>query len=60
MSPAFEFLQRAERYVEEREHLEFFQWVYTNHREYYSIVDSVWKTLSYMYSNEVADQLEFQ
>ena len=55
-----EFLQRAERYAEARGDDVFFKWVYSNHREYNNVADSVWKTLSYLYSREVADLLELE
>ena len=59
MNP-FEFLARAERYAEARGDDVFFKWIYTNHREYNGVTDSVWKTLSYLYGDSVADLLEFQ
>jgi hypothetical protein len=55
-----EFLQRAERYAEARGDDMFFKWVYSNHREYNDVTLSVWKTLSYLYSDEVADEIEDQ
>ena len=57
---ALEFLIRAERYAEARGDDDFFKWIYTNHREYNTVTDSVWKTLSYLYGDDVADLLEFQ
>ena len=55
-----EFLIRAERYAEARGDEMWFKNIYTKFREYNGVTDSVWKTLSYLYSNEVADLLEFQ
>jgi len=34
--------------------------LYTQFRNFNNVTDSVWKTLSYLYSDEVADLLEFQ
>ena len=55
-----DFLIRAEKYTEARGDDVFFKWIYSNHREYNNVADSVWKTLSYLYGNTVADLLEFQ
>lgn len=57
---AFDFLQRAERYAEARGDENFFKNFYVNYREYNSVTDSVWKTLSYLYGDDVANMLEFQ
>lgn len=51
------FLQRAESYCEARGDELWFKNLYTGFREYNGVGDSVWKTLSYLYSNEIADQL---
>jgi len=55
-----EFLQRAERYAEARGDEIYFRNLYNGFRQYNGVTDSVWKTLSYLYSNQVADLLEFQ
>lgn len=55
-----EFLRRAEQYAEARGDDVFFKWVYANHRAYNNVTLSVWKTLSYLYGNYVADLVEFQ
>jgi hypothetical protein len=55
-----DFLIRAERYAEARGDEFWFKNLYTSYREYNNVADSVWKTLSYLYSNETADLLEFQ
>lgn len=55
-----DFLIRAERYAEARGDEYWFKNLYTSYREYNNVADSVWKTLSYLYSNETADLLEFQ
>ncbi len=55
-----DFLKRAERYAEARGDEMWFKNIYAGFREYNGVTDSVWKTLSYLYSNEVADLLEFQ
>ncbi len=55
-----DFLKRAERYAEARGDEFWFKNLYTGYRQYNSVTDSVWKTLAYLYSNEVADLLEFQ
>lgn len=55
-----EYLKRAERYAEARGDEFYFKNLYTQFRDFNCVTDSVWKTLSYLYSNEVADLLEFQ
>jgi len=55
-----EYLKRAELYAEERGDEFYFKNLYTQFRDFNDVTDSVWKTLSYLYSNEVADLLEFQ
>lgn len=55
-----DYLIRAERYAEARGDLFWFKNLYTQYREFNGVTDSVWKTLSYLYSNHVADMLEFQ
>jgi len=56
----FQFLDRAERYCEARGDELWFKNLYTGFREYNGVEDSVWKTLSYLYSNDVADLLLYQ
>lgn len=56
----FQFLDRAERYCLARGDELWFKNLYTGFREYNGVEDSVWKTLSYLYSNEVADLLLYQ
>lgn len=55
-----DFLNRAERYAEARGDELWFKNIYTGYRQYNGVTDSVWKTLSYLYSNETADLLEYQ
>ncbi len=55
-----EFLERAQKYTENRNDEDLFQNLYTGFREYNNIEDSVWKTLSYMYNNDTADLLRYQ
>ena len=56
-----DYLIRAEKYAEARGDEMWFKNLYTGFREYNGVADSVWKTLSHLYSNEVADELlEFQ
>ena len=54
-----DFLIRAERYAQARGDDAFFAWIYSNHRESHGITDSVWKSLSYLYGDDVAHGLEF-
>lgn len=56
----FQFLDRAERYCLARGDELWFKNLYTGFREYNGVEDSVWKTLSYLYSNHVADLLLYQ
>jgi len=55
-----DFLNRAERYAEARGDEMWFKYTYAFFRQTHGVTDSVWKTLAYLYSNEVADLLEFQ
>ena len=55
-----DFLIRAKKYAAARGDEYWFKNLYTDFREYNNVTDSVWKTLSYLYSNEVADLLNFQ
>jgi hypothetical protein len=55
-----EYLKRAELYCETRGDELWFKNLYTGFRQYNTVSDSVWKTLSYLYSNETADLLESQ
>lgn len=55
-----EFLKRAERYAEARGDELYFKNLYQGFRAFNGVTDSVWKTLSYLYGNTVADLLEFQ
>jgi hypothetical protein len=55
-----EYLKRAEQYAEAQGDEFWFKNLYTQFRDYNNVTDSIWKTLSYLYSNEVADQLKTQ
>lgn len=55
-----DFLKRAERYAEARGDESWFKYTYAFFRQTHGVTDSVRKTLAYLYSNEVADLLEFQ
>ena len=52
------YLKRAQDYAEVRGDDNYFRNLYTGFREYNSVNDSVWKTLSYLYDNETANLLE--
>jgi hypothetical protein len=56
----YNYLIRAELYAEARGDEMSFKNLYIGFREYNGVTDSVWKTLSYLYSNQVADMLEVQ
>lgn len=51
------YLIQAVLYCEARNDDMWFRNLYTQFREYNDVNDSVWKTLSYLYNNSVADQL---
>ena len=53
-----DYLKRAELYCEARGDENWFRNLYTGYRQYYSVSDSVWKTLSYLYGIETATRLE--
>jgi hypothetical protein len=55
-----EYLKRAELYCAAKGDELWFKNLYTGFRQYNTVSDSVWKTLSYLYSNETADLLESQ
>lgn len=55
-----DFLIKAERYSEDRGDEIWFNHFYSKYREYNNVEDSVWKTLSYLYSDSVADLLLYQ
>jgi hypothetical protein len=55
-----EYLKRAELYCAARGDELWFKNLYTGFRQYNTVSDSVWKTLSYLYSNQTADLLESQ
>jgi predicted RNA-binding protein associated with RNAse of E/G family len=51
------FLIIAEKYAQAHDDETEFKNLYTDFREYNSVNDSVWKTLSYLYGNRVANML---
>ena len=57
MSRIISLLERAEKYCLERGDEAWFYHCYTIHRESYCIKDSLWKTMSQMYSDEVANNM---
>jgi len=52
------YLKLALDYTEARNDDNWFRNLYTCFREYNGVNDSVWKTLSYLYSNDIANQLQ--
>ena len=52
------YLILAEKYAEERGDDLWFKNLYTGFRQYNDVEESVWKTLSYLYSNQVADNIQ--
>lgn len=57
---SYDFLRRAERYCESLGDGLWFREVYTKHREHYGITDATWRTLAYLYSDTVANDIEDQ
>jgi hypothetical protein len=55
-----DYLIRAEKYAEARGDESWFKYTYAFFRQTHGVTDSVRKTLAYLYSNQVADMLEFQ
>jgi hypothetical protein len=51
------YLKRAIEYAEKRGDEHWFSDVYTRLREHFNVRDSVWKTLAFLYTDEVADSL---
>ena len=51
------YLILATKYTTERNDDFWFKNLYTGFREYNGIRDSVWKSLSYLYGNKIADEL---
>jgi hypothetical protein len=56
----YNYLIRAELYAEARGDEMWFKYTYTFFRQTHGVTDSVRKTLSYLYNNQVADMLEAQ
>jgi hypothetical protein len=55
-----DYLIRAELYCEACGDEFYFKNLYNGFRQYNSVTESVWKTLSYLYNNETADLVECQ
>ena len=55
-----DYLIRAELYCAARGDEFYFKNLYNGFRQYNSVTESVWKTLSYLYNNETADLVECQ
>jgi hypothetical protein len=53
-----EYLKRAEEYAQAQGGEFWFKNIYTQYRESDDVTEAVWKTLSYMYTDQVADMLE--
>lgn len=53
-----EFLKRAEQYAAAQGDTDWFNHYYTKYREYHNVSESVWRTLSWIYGDDVAKQLE--
>jgi DNA-directed RNA polymerase delta subunit len=53
-----DYLKRAAKYAEDRGDEHWFSDVYTRLREHFNVHDSVWKALAFLYTDEVADQVE--
>ena len=53
-----EYLIKAQRYVEDHGDGDWFRVYYTFFREEYSVKDSTWKALSWLYGDSVANELE--
>ena len=55
-----DFLKRAEQYAEHLGDGNWFRDVYTQLRQHYTVTESVWATLQYLYGSYTADLLEMQ
>jgi hypothetical protein len=53
-----DYLICAEQYAEAHGDENYFKWIYTCNRENFDIEHSVWLTLKYLYSDQIADQLQ--
>jgi hypothetical protein len=53
-----EYLKRAEEYAQAQGDEFWFKNIYTQYRDTHSVAEAVWKTLSYLYTDSVADMLE--
>jgi hypothetical protein len=53
-----EYLKRAERYAEVRGDENYFKHYYTLYRTHYSVEQSVWSTLAWLYDDSVAELLK--
>lgn len=54
------YLIRAEKYAEDHGDDLLFKNLYAGFREYNGVTESVWRTLSYLYNNQIANQLQNQ
>lgn len=52
----FDFLAKAQKFCEDNGDGNWFRQLFTDYRNLYSIKDSVWYTLAYLYTDEGADQ----
>ena len=55
-----EYLKRAQDYTETRGDENWFAEVYTRYREYYSVSDSVWCALTWLYDEDTAKLLKYK
>ena len=55
-----DYLIRAEKYAEKRGDEFYFKEYYTRYREDYTVDDSVWHTLTYLYDEDTAKLLKYQ
>jgi len=55
-----DYLKLAQEYACQHGDDNWFCNLYTGFRAYNNVTDSVWKTLSYLYGNDLADQLQKQ
>jgi hypothetical protein len=53
-----EYLKRAEEYAQAQGDEFWFKNIYTQYRDTHGVAEAVWKTLSYLYTDSVADMLE--
>ena len=55
-----QFLIRAEKYAAARGDEDWFKMYYTDYRGWFNVEESVWRTLTWLYDEDIANLLKYQ